>query len=188
MDLEESEMRQLRCRIGMIFQHFNLVERKTVLDNVLMGRLGQLGTTFWGGVLGRWPEQWIHDAHRALAQVGLADKAQVRADGLSGGQQQRVAIARTLMQQPDILLADEPVASLDPSTSHSVMEYLRRLNEEQGVTVVCNLHFLSLVREYSKHVVALKGGLKVFEGSPRDITDEWFRGIYGKDAREVEIR
>lgn len=185
--LGEAEMRRVRCEIGMIFQQFNLVKRKSVLSNVLMGRLGQLESSLFGGVFGKWPDSWLQDAHECLKTVGIGDKALVRADGLSGGQQQRVAIARSLMQNPSLLLADEPVASLDPSTSHSVMNYLKMLNQERGVTVLCNLHFLSLVREYSTHVIALRGGEKVFEGSPDAIDNQWFKDIYGEDAREVGI-
>ena len=119
--------------------------------------------------------------------VGLNGKENIRADNLSGGQQQRVAIARALMQNPKILLADEPVASLDPATSHSVMQYLKKVNEELGVTVICNLHFLSLVRQYASRVIALKGGELIYEGNPLDINEEWFQTIYGEDAVEVTI-
>jgi phosphonate transport system ATP-binding protein len=186
--INEHELRAVRTRIGMVFQQFNLIKRRDVLTNVLSGRLGQWEKSVTGGIFRRWPQEWIDDAYAALRTVGIEEKAKVRADGLSGGQQQRVAIARTLMQKPQLLLADEPVASLDPSTSHSIMKYLKMLNEEHGVTVLCNLHFLSLVREYSTHVIALRGGEKVFEGKPTDITEQWFRDIYGEEAREVEIR
>ena len=185
--LKPRELRLARQNIGMVFQHFNLIKRRDVLSNVLSGRLGQLADSPFGGIFKRWPKEWIEEAYEALKLVGIADKALVRADGLSGGQQQRVAIARTLMQKPKLLLADEPVASLDPSTSNSVMQYLKLLNESHGVTVVCNLHFLSLVREYATHVVALRSGEKVFEGKPLEITPQWFKDIYGEQAKEVEI-
>jgi phosphonate transport system ATP-binding protein len=183
----EAELREMRKNVGMVFQQFNLIKRRDVLTNVLSGRLGAWGHHFLGGVLNRWPKEWVEEAMEALSMVGIPDKALVRADGLSGGQQQRVAIARTIMQKPKLLLADEPVASLDPSTSNSVMNYLKMLNEQHGVTVVCNLHFLSLVRDYATDVVALRGGEKVFEGKPTDITPQWFRDIYGEQAKEVEI-
>lgn len=139
-------------------------------------------------MLGRFSDDATRRAHQALQVVGIPEKADIRADSLSGGQQQRVAIARALMQEPQLLLADEPVASLDPSTSHSVMTYLERINKEMNTTVICNLHFLSLVRQYATRVIALKGGEMVFEGTPQEITDEWFTTIYGEDAVEVEIR
>lgn len=149
--------------------------------------MAKLNERFLGGILQKWPQEWIDDAYDALKIVGIADKALVRADGLSGGQKQRVAIARTLIQKPNLLLADEPVASLDPTTSYSVMNYLQDLNQNRNITVVCNLHFLSLVRDYSTHVIALRNGEKVFEGKPSDISEKWFRDIYGADAKEVEI-
>lgn len=179
-------LRRHRARIGMIFQHFNLIKRHSVLRNVLYGALGVTPT--WSSLAGRFTQDQQSMAMDNLNVVGIADKARQRADALSGGQQQRVAIARALMQRPDILLADEPVASLDPATSHSVMSYLERINRDYGTTVICNLHFLSLVRQYATRVIALRNGEKVFEGLPADITDEWFRTIYGDDAAEVEIR
>lgn len=178
-------LRQHRRHIGMIFQQFNLIKRHSVIKNVLYGALGTMTT--WQSVAGRFSAEQRAEAMRCLEVVGIADRAHHRADALSGGQQQRVAIARALMQSPRLLLADEPVASLDPATSHSVMRYLEVLNKEYGTTVVCNLHFLSLVRQYATRVIALKGGRKVFEGLPNDITEEWFKAIYGDDAVEVEI-
>ena len=122
-----------------------------------------------------------------LKLVGIADKAHIRADQLSGGQQQRVAIARALTQNPKVLLADEPVASLDPATCHTVMDYLRKVNQELGITIICNLHFLSLVRQYATRVIALKGGEMVYEGDPKNIDQAWFERIYGAGAKEVHI-
>lgn len=180
------QLRQIRRQIGMIFQQFNLIKRLPVLANVLTGRLGYVST--WRSLTGRWSRQ---DRERALANldlVGIRAKADSRADELSGGQQQRVGIARALMQDPRLLLADEPVASLDPATSHSVMKYLEQLNKERGVTVMCSLHFLSLARTYGTRIIALKGGEMVFDGLPSEIDDDRFRAIYGEDAVEVEIR
>lgn len=184
--LRGQELREYRSGIGMIFQHFNLVKRRTVLENVLAGCLSSTGTL--ASIGGRFSKQDREQALANLDIVGIREKADLRADALSGGQQQRVAIARSLMQKPAVLLADEPVASLDPATSHSVMKYLEYMNKELGTTVVCNLHFLSLVREYSTRVIALRDGMVVFEGKPEQITEQWFKEIYGEDAVEVEIR
>ena len=183
--LKGSEMRAVRSRIGMIFQHFNLVPRKTVMTNVLSGKLAKTGIL--KSILGIYSEEDKRKAMEYIKIVGLEGKENHRADNLSGGQQQRVSIARALMQNPKVLLADEPVASLDPATSHSVMQYLKKVNEELGVTVICNLHFLSLVRQYSSRVIALKGGNLIYEGQPHDIDENWFKTIYGEDAVEVTI-
>ncbi len=137
--------------------------------------------------MGNYSAEDKEKAKKYIGIVGLTGKENSRADNLSGGQQQRVAIARALMQNPKILLADEPVASLDPATSHSVMKYLKKINEELGVTVICNLHFLSLVRQYAGRVVALKDGKLIYEGSPLEINEEWFQTIYGEDAVGVTI-
>ena len=179
-------LRRHRSQIGMIFQHFNLIDRHSVVNNVLYGALGRTSTV--GSILGRYSAEQKSTAQKNLEIVGIGDKTTYRADALSGGQKQRVAIARALMQDPRLLLADEPVASLDPATSHSVMQYLEKINRELGMTVICNLHFLSLVRQYATRVIALKGGELVFNGQPEEITEEWFRTIYGEDAVEVEIR
>ncbi len=179
-------LRRLRARLAMIFQKFNLVPRTTALTNVLTGALSRTGTL--QALTGLWAREDREEALRHLALVGLADHAHHRVEALSGGQQQRVAIARALLQHPQVILADEPVASLDPATSHVVMGHLKRLQQEHGLTIVANLHFLSLAREYGTRVVALRAGRKVFEGPPASITDEVFHGIYGEDAGHVEIR
>jgi phosphonate transport system ATP-binding protein len=180
-----AELRRLRRRMGMIFQQFNLVKRASVFQNVLAGRLGYRST--WRTIAGRPDREDIDLAFTNLARVGILDKAYARADALSGGQQQRVGIARALMQRPDLMLADEPVASLDPATSHSVMKYLEEINHQDGITVICSLHFLSLARRYGTRVIALKGGRIAFDGKPQAIDERRFKEIYGEDAVEVEI-
>lgn len=177
--------RELRRRVAMIFQHFNLVGRHTVLSNVLMGRLSQ--TSSLASVFGFFSDDDRKKAMDYLKLVGIQEKARIRADQLSGGQQQRVAIARALVQGPEILLADEPVASLDPATCHTVMDYLEKVNKELGITIICNLHFLSLVRRYATRVIALKAGELVYNGTPQEIDENWFRQIYGEAAREVHV-
>jgi phosphonate transport system ATP-binding protein len=142
----------------------------------------------FSSIIEKFPEEIYTEAYGCLETVGIKDKAKERADSLSGGQQQRVAIARSLMQKPKLLLADEPVASLDPATSNSVMMYFEKINKEMGTTVICNLHFLSLVRRYAGRVIALKGGEIIYEGSPGSIDEKWFKTIYGEEAAEVEIR
>jgi phosphonate transport system ATP-binding protein len=177
-----SELKQLRRHIGMVFQQFNLVKRSSVLTNVLSGRLGYADP--WTSILGIWSKENRERAMHALERVGIADKADLRADTLSGGQQQRVGIARTLMQEPKLILADEPVASLDPVLSHSILKYLEVLNKE-GITVICSLHFLDLVHRYATRVVGLKDGVKVFEGLPSEIDRAKFKEVYGEEAQEV---
>ena len=178
-----AEMRRIRRHIGMVFQQFNLVKRSSVLTNVLSGRLGYVNP--WLSLLGWWPSEEHDRARRALERVGIAEKAASRADALSGGQQQRVGIARALMQEPRLLLADEPVASLDPVLAHSILHYLEMLNKTDGTTVICSLHFLDLVHRYATRVIGLKDGLKVFEGRPTDIDRARFKEIYGEEAQEV---
>lgn len=185
LSLNGSELRNYRSKIGMIFQHFNLVPRKSVLVNTLTGTLSKTG--IFSSIFGLFTNEQKKSAKEKLDVVGLNQKADSRADNLSGGQQQRVSIARALMQNPEVLLADEPVASLDPATSHSVMRYLEQINKELGVTVICNLHFLSLVRQYATRVIALKDGELVFEGKPSEIDENWFKEIYGDDAVEVTV-
>jgi len=184
--LPASQMRRARRGMGMVFQHFNLVMRSTVLTNVLTGRLGY--TPAWRSMVG-WFSKADHDlAMRSLERVGLEEKAYVRADELSGGQQQRVGIARALMQQPKLLLVDEPVSALDPATSNSIMQYFEEVNREDGVTVLTSLHFLSLARRFGTRIIALKDGMMVFDGLPSEIDNDRFQEIYGEDAEEVEVR
>jgi len=177
-----AELRRLRRHIGMVFQQFNLVKRSSVMTNVLSGRLGYANPVM--SLMGIWPKSDRERAIQALDRVGIADKAHARADTLSGGQQQRVGIARSLMQEPRLMLADEPVASLDPVLSHSILKYLEQLNQE-GITVLCSLHFLDLVHRYATRVIALKDGVKVFEGLPKEINRAKFKEIYGEEAQEV---
>jgi phosphonate transport system ATP-binding protein len=177
------ELRRARRRIGMIFQHFNLVERSSVLTNVLSGRLGYVNPI--ASTLGRFPEDDLNRAFANLKRVGIEGKANNRADELSGGQRQRVGIARALMQEPGLLLADEPVASLDPALAHSIMRHLLQINREDNITVLCSLHFLDLVQQYSTRAVALNEGELVFDGRPDEIDDERFIHIYGQEAERI---
>ena len=184
MHLSKKEVRTLRESVAMVFQQFNLIPRHSVLSNVLMGGLSRTGS--FSSILGLYSESDREKALQYLELVGIREKAYLRASQLSGGQQQRVAIARALLQEPDLLLADEPVASLDPSTCHTVMDYLEKVNREMNITIICSLHFLSLVQRYATRVVALKGGKVVYIGKPESINEEWFREIYGEEAREIQ--
>lgn len=184
--IKGEQLRKVKSQIGMVFQQFNLIKRRSVITNVITGKLGALST--FNSIIEKFDDDVIREAHKNLETVGIAEKAKERADSLSGGQQQRVAIARSLMQNPKLLLADEPVASLDPATSNSVMQYFEKINKELGTTVICNLHFLSLVRRYASRVIALKAGEIIYEGLPHEIDETWFKTIYGEEAVEVEIR
>ncbi len=183
--LSQTEMRQVRRQIGFIFQQFNLVKRSSVITNVLTGRLGYVNTL--QSLANLFSQADNQRALKNLDRLGMAEKAYVRADSLSGGQQQRVAIARALMQEPKIILADEPVASLDPVLSHTILKYLEQLNKEDGLTVLCSLHFLDLVHRYATSAIALKDGQLVFQGLPQEIDDAQFKAIYGQDAQRVSI-
>lgn len=179
------QLRALRSQVGMIYQTFNLVNRTTVINNVLMGRLASTG--FTRAMLGLWPDEDKEIALQALERVEIVEKAYVRASDLSGGQQQRVGIARALAQQPKVLLADEPVASLDPVTSHTVMRDLRRINRDLGITTIINLHFLDLARAYGKRLIGLRDGELVYDGDIADVDEETFRGIYGRSVTPDDL-
>ncbi len=180
-----SDLRNIRRKIGMVFQQFNLVKRSPVITNVLSGRLGYVNP--YASLVNYFSKADKERALKNLDRLGLKDKAYVRADSLSGGQQQRVGIARALMQEPKLILADEPVASLDPVLSHSILKYLEQLNKEDKITVLCSLHFLDLVHRYATRAIALKDGKLVFQGLPQEIDDAQFKAIYGQEAERVTI-
>jgi phosphonate transport system ATP-binding protein len=180
------ELRRIRRQIGMIFQQFNLVKRSKVIANVLSGRLGYVNP--WKSVLHRFPKKDMELAQNAMERMGITELAGKRADELSGGQQQRVGIARALMQNPDMILADEPVASLDPVLAHSILGHLEQLNQEDNITILCSLHYLDLVQRYATRVIGLKDGEIVYRGTRAQInamTDSEFQEIYGAEAERV---
>ena len=176
-------LRDWRRRCAMIFQQFNLVGRLDVLDNVLMGRLAH--TEGWRAMAKLWSREDRAIAMAALEQMDIAGLAPQRAETLSGGQQQRVAICRALVQEPEIVLADEPVASLDPRSSRIVMDALARINKHFGLTVLCNLHSLELARSYCDRLVGMAAGAVVFDDVPAALTDQVARDLYGLEARDV---
>jgi phosphonate transport system ATP-binding protein len=178
-------LRFIRRDIGMIFQNFNLVKRSTVLRNVLSGRVAYHSTI--RTLLGLFPKEDLELAVNALNRVNIADKAYSRADELSGGQQQRVSIARALAQEAKIILADEPVASLDPFTTKQVMDDLKRINLELGITTVVNLHFVDLARQYATRIIGIRDGEVVFDGPVEEATDEVFSLIYGREIKKDEL-
>ncbi|MDR2994051.1 MAG: phosphonate ABC transporter ATP-binding protein [Bacillus cereus] len=178
-------LRRMRRDIGMIFQNFNLVKRSTVLKNVLAGRVGYHSTL--RTTLGLFPKEDVELAFQALKRVNILEKAYARADELSGGQQQRVSIARALAQEAKIILADEPVASLDPLTTKQVLDDLKKINEDFGITTIVNLHSIDLARQYATRIIGLHAGEIVFDGLVEEATDEKFAEIYGDVAQKSEL-
>jgi phosphonate transport system ATP-binding protein len=172
-----SGLRGVRARVGFVFQQFNLLKRLSVLENVLVGTLSRVDR--WRSLLGRFPARELDRARRTLERVGLAELEDRRADTLSGGQQQRVAIARALVQEPRVLLADEPMSSLDPASSRSVMELLQDINREDGLTVIASLHVLDLAVTYGRRIVGLRAGRVVHDGSPAGLTQAGAEAIFG---------
>ncbi|OUO92497.1 phosphonate ABC transporter ATP-binding protein [Gordonibacter sp. An230] len=177
-------LRACRRRIAMVFQHYNLVHRATAIENVLQGRLGYKSTI--AGMLGLFSEEEKRRAFEILDQVGLADFAYTRTDQLSGGQKQRVGIARALVQDPLLMLADEPIASLDPKSSRTVMEHLRWAADELGVACLVNLHQVDFALEFSDRIVGLAGGRLVFDGAPDELDEAMIARIYGANAEDAE--
>ena len=180
-----SRVRRLRSQLGFIFQQFNLVNRLTVLENVLVGQLSEMSLI--RSALGLFSKVEKLQALAALDQVGILDQAYKRASALSGGQQQRVAIARCLMQGSKIILADEPIASLDPESARKVMELLTTLNQKRGITIIVSLHQVQMVRRYFKRAVALKNGVVRFDGRTVDLDDQRLNAIYGAAAEELVL-
>jgi phosphonate transport system ATP-binding protein len=181
--LRGRELHRWRARSAMIFQQFNLVGRLDVLTNVLMGRISEIPA--WRSLAQLWPEEDVAVAMSALEQFDMASLAAQRTDQLSGGQQQRVAIARALVQEPDIILADEPIASLDPRNTRIVMDALLRINKHFGITVICNLHSLDLARSYCDRLIGMASGRIVFDGAPAGLTEHIARELYDLEANEV---
>jgi phosphonate transport system ATP-binding protein len=181
--LRGRELRHWRARSAMIFQQFNLVGRLDVLTNVLMGRVSEV--PLWRSLAQLWPEEDVAVAMSALEQFDMGQTAAQRADQLSGGQQQRVAIARALVQEPDVILADEPIASLDPRNTRIVMDALLRINKHFGITVICNLHSLDLARGYCDRLIGMASGRIVFDGAPATLTEHIARELYDLEANEV---
>lgn len=182
------KLRKLRKKVGMIYQLFNLVERTSTLHNVLCGTLGDMNTglDFFKSMIGLFGKKRVCKAMEMLGFVGLADRASTRADKLSGGQKQRVAIARALMQDPHLLLADEPIANLDPKTSTNIIELLKTINQEKNLTIITVIHHIDFVKDHFSRVVAMKDGQIVFDGSPELLDQEKLDDIYGGEPREGE--
>ena len=184
--LSRSELRKVRRRIGMIFQEFNLVERLTVMENLLSGRLGYVN--FWRAYRRKFPSADVAAAFRLLDRVGLSGYHNTRADALSGGQRQRVGISRALMQQPDLLLVDEPTASLDPKTSRQIMRLLVELAKERGTPALVNIHDVGLAQSFADRIIGLAEGKIVFDGTPQQLTAQVLTNIYGEEDWSTTIR
>lgn len=181
-----NDLRKLRTKIGMIFQNYNLVKRSNVIKNVLAGRLGYTGTL--RSIFNLFKKEDLALAYESLKRVNIEEKLYNRADELSGGQQQRVSIARVLTQQPKYILADEPVASLDPPTSHQVMKYLKKINQEDNITTIVNLHFIDMAMEYADRIIGMRAGEVVFDGPVSEVSEQTFEEIYGRTIREDDLR
>ncbi|MBV1709695.1 MAG: phosphonate ABC transporter ATP-binding protein [Erysipelothrix sp.] len=183
--LKGKELRRFRRNIGMVFQSFNLVKRTTVIKNVLAARVADM--PLWKSLLGLYAKQDKIIALEALDQVGILEKAYSRADQLSGGQQQRVALARTVAQQPKIILADEPVASLDPVTSQQVMNDFVKINKALNITVIANMHHVDIALKYAQRIIGVKEGKIVFDGPSLEVTNDILKEIYGRELSDDDL-
>jgi phosphonate transport system ATP-binding protein len=182
MNFKKHELKRLRTQMGMVFQHYNLVNRLTVVENVLHGRLGYKSTL--EGVLGLYTKEEKKQAFDILSILGLEDQVYKRCDQLSGGQKQRVGIARALVQNPKMLLCDEPIASLDPNASKVIMDYLRTISTNMGITVIVNLHQVDAALKYSDRILGVNKGAIVYDGSPKEIKRDQLSQIYGSELEE----
>lgn len=183
LKLKGRELRQARAKLGMIFQHYNLVDRLTVIENVLHGRLGYKNTL--SGIFSIYSEQEKEKAVEVLSLLGLQDYIYRRCDQLSGGQMQRVGIARALVQDPRMILCDEPISSLDPGSAKIIMDYLKRIQEELGITILVNLHQVDVAKRYAKRILGFNSGEMVFDGPPSALDEEAIYAIYGAEAGEL---
>jgi phosphonate transport system ATP-binding protein len=180
---DKKEIRQVRKKAGMIFQHYNLVDRLSVIENVLHGRLGY--KSIMSGVIGHYTEEEKEKAFQILAMLGLTEQAYKRCDELSGGQKQRVGIARSLMQEPRLILCDEPIASLDPSSSKIIMDHLSDINETMKITCIANLHQVDVALKYAKRIIGITAGQIVYDGPPEKLTRSKIYEIYQSDEGEL---
>jgi len=183
--LNKKDLRRLRTRIGMVFQHYNLVDRLTVIENVLHGRLGYKSTL--SGMLGRYSREEKGQAFKIINTLGLSEQVYQRCDQLSGGQKQRVGIARALIQNPRIILCDEPIASLDPNSAKTIMDHLKNVSTDLGITVLVNLHQVNVALKYSDRILGVNRGKIVFDGSPDELSSEHISGIYGSESRDLIV-
>lgn len=184
-NLKGKDLRTFRRKVGMVFQSFNLVTRTTVINNVLTSRVPDM--PLWKSIIGLYSKEDKIIALEALDKVGILDKAYVRVDQLSGGQQQRVALARTLAQKPEIILADEPVAALDPITATQVMDDFKKINKELNMSVLINIHHVDLALKYADRVIGIKAGEIVYDGAAKDVTNEVLKQIYGRELAADEV-
>lgn len=184
-NLPKRNLRKLRTKIGMIFQHYNLVDRLTVIENVLHGRLGYKSTL--AGMVGSYTKEEKEKALRILHMLGLEEQVYKRCDQLSGGQKQRVGIARALVQNPKLILCDEPIASLDPSASKVILDYLRNIAKDMGITIVVSLHQVEVALNYSDRIIGINKGSILFDGRPEELTNKLIADIYNSDSKDLMI-